>query len=196
MPSNGVAYVVYGEKTQREAETSLKRLRANMPDVKTIVIHDRVDGLTDAQASRFAKVNLDKLTPFDHTLYLDADTRPQADLSSGFEMLADGWELVIAPSNNQGQDCLWHVGKEEREITLKELGRMPLQLQAGIFFFQKTPNIRRLFELWREEWKRYYDQDQAAFLRALARQPVKIWLLGRPWNGGALVQHLYGRCRN
>ena len=195
MPSNGVAYVVYGEKTQREAETSLKRLRANMPDVKTIVIHDRVDGLTDAQASRFAKVNLDKLTPFDHTLYLDADTRPQADLSSGFEMLADGWELVIAPSNNQGQDCLWHVGKEEREMTFKELGRTPLQLQAGIFFFQKTPNIRRLFALWREEWERYHDQDQAAFLRALDKQPVKIWLLGRPWNGGALVQHLYGRCR-
>jgi len=196
MPSRGAVYIAYGAKAFGEAATSLTSLNRTNPGIKSIMLSQPVEGASsDAQASRWAKVNLDQLSPFDLTLYMDADTRPQGDLSAGFKMLADGWELVIAPSENQGVECLWHVSKDERDLTLKELSRIPLQLQAGIFFFRKTPDILRLFAVWREEWERYRDQDQAALLRALDRQQIKIWLLGRPWNGGAIVQHLYGRCR-
>jgi hypothetical protein len=151
--------------------------------------------LNIGKLARRAKVRLDELSPFELTLYLDADTRAQGDLAAGFEMLEDGWDLVICASEHQGEECMWHVGEGERRATLEELGYEPMQLQAGMFFFRKSEGMRRLFEAWREEWGRWMDQDQAALLRALARAPMRTWILGRPWNGGAVVQHLYGRCR-
>lgn len=188
--------MAYGRLARHEAEESLKGLRANMPGLKVKVIEAEMEAATsDEQRSRMAKVRLDELSPFETTLYIDADTRPQADLSAGFEMIESGFDLAIAPSGNQGEDCLWHVNDKERRETIRELGYQPLQLQAGLFFFGRSERTRRFFEAWREEWERWRDQDQAAFLRALKREPVRIWLLGRPWNGGAMCQHWFGRCR-
>jgi len=55
---------------------------------------------------------------------------------------------------------------------------------------EPTQEVRR-----RAEWLRFRDQDQAALLRALAIAPVRAWLVGHPWNGGALVDHRFGACR-
>lgn len=193
--SRGVVYIAIGAKAKAELRYSMIEIRRSNPGLETKVIDAPTEGMTDMQASRWAKLNMPHLSKFDLTAYLDADTRPQGDLSAGFEMLEDGWDLVIAPSANQGEECLWHVRQDEREELFSRLGFVPLQLQAGVFFFRKTQAVTQLFAAWREEWKRYRDHDQGALLRALYRRPVKTWILGRPWNGGAVVQHLSGRCR-
>lgn len=194
LQAKGAVVIGFGKKAQAEA-LKCKAAWFEHHTVPLSLFDQPAPGMTNAQASRWAKVNLDNLSPYDQTLYLDADTRAQADLSAGFDMLDDGFDLVISPSPNQGEDCLWHIEEPERQRTIDDLGYLPLQLQAGLFFFRKSPEMLAFFEAWREEWELYRNQDQAAFLRALKHCPLKIWLLGRPWNGGALVQHKFGACR-
>jgi hypothetical protein len=104
--------------------------------------------------------------------------------------------MVITPSPQQDGETLWHVSEAERETTFDEWGTAQvLQLQCGVMWFTLTDRVREFFNLWREEWLRWQGQDQAAFLRALNRFPLKVWLLGRPFDGGAVVGHRWGVLR-
>lgn len=194
--SEGVVYVAFGENAEAAMGESLATLRKVHPDISTFVIdEDTFDG-DPGFGARWAKLHVDKLTPFDKTLYLDADTLIHQRINRGFEIL-DDWDLVLTASINQGADSLRHLGEEERLYTQRELGEaFPLQLQLGVFYFDRYA-CRDLFRSWREEWRRYRGQDQGAFLRALYENPVKYWLLGRPYNSidreTAIVEHLFGR---
>jgi len=200
---DGVAFVAYGDKAKSELEQSIKELRkhCNHP---FIVISDRkikpyrtvvFDALY--KPIRWPKLCINLLTPFKRTLYLDVDTRVRQPIEAGFQMLTDGWDIVIAPSGQQDEESMWHVEKDERELTLNALGfNQVLQLQAGVFWFKKSERVDEFFFNWRMEWtKKFKGQDQAAMLRALYQTPVKVWLLGRCWNGGAVINHLFGRLR-
>lgn len=198
----GAVYVAIGERAQDEAGRSVESLR-RFSDVSVSVLYvietlpqPPVALNNDSQWSRWAKTNLNNLIDWTYVVYIDADTRIRGSLMDGFNILRDGWDIVITPSTCQGDDLMWHIGQEECDRTVDEIGyRESLQLQGGLFFFRKCTRVDRLFECWREEWLRYRDQDQAALLRALHRTPAKIWLLGRPWNGGALVGHRFGKLR-
>lgn len=189
--ARGVAYIAIGEQASAEARESIKTLRDNLP----VAIIENKSYDDPMQASRWAKVNLDKIVPkgWKQCLYLDADTRARESISTGFEILDDGWDWVMVPSEHQ-EDMLWHLDEEEREATLAEV-IAPLQLQAGVFWFARNERTELLFSEWRREWLRWKGQDQGAFLRALAKAPVKMHLLGWPWNGGAAIAHLFGRTR-
>ncbi len=199
----GVCYVVYGEQAQAAARQSIQTLveYGGIHARSITVIGDVLPNVqhipfaSDANG-RWAKVNLDILSPYDQTVYIDADTLIRNSIQPLFDLLTSGFELAIVPSTNQtDNDLLWHVSKPEREATYDMLGYQPVQLQGGVFSFRKSHAIGRLFAYWRVEWKRWHDQDQAALLRALARQPVKVWLMGRPFNGGAVIAHLFGKAR-
>jgi hypothetical protein len=145
---------------------------------------------------RWAKVNLDTISPYDVTCYLDADTRVYASLQAGFDAIDAGFDMAITPSQHQGTDIMWHVKDDERHETLLQLNNFsPLQLQGGMFFFRKSPETKALFAAWRDEWQRWMDVDQAALLRALYRAPVRLFIMGRPWNGGSVVAHRFGALR-
>ncbi len=200
--SRGVCYVAYGDAARREARESIESLRQHNPGLAVRVIGEEVKGAVcipfprEDAGGRWAKLNLDYLSPFEHTLYLDADTRVQGDLSAGFQLLDDGFELAITASTKQGLSVLGNAPVEDREATFDAWQcRSLLGLQAGMFYFRRCPQMEMLFALWRQEWERFRDQDQPALLRALLRAPVKLWLLGRPFNGGELVEHLFGRAR-
>jgi hypothetical protein len=197
--------VAYGEAARREAAASVKGLPDGMP---VCVVGDgpligndltfvEFDG-DPGPGARRAKLHADLLSPFQMTLYLDADTRPRGDVTVGFGPLADGWHLCMAYSGRQGYDVLGNVGGTERWQTFEEIAcREPLGLQCGVMFFRRCPEVAALFATWREEWERYQGEDQGAFLRALHRQPVRIWLMGLPWNqeGGEVIDHQFGRAR-
>jgi len=204
----GVVYIVYGEPAHVQARLSIQSLHHHSPIMPVTVIGDRwAESLCEQPfclhqeeperdvGGRWAKVNLDRLSPYDLTLYLDADTRLRESLEVGFHILDDGWDMAIAPSVCQGQRMLWHVGADDKAATLDAWPCEPLQLQGGVIFFRRTERVLAFFEVWREEWKRFENQDQGAVLRALAKCPMKVWMLGRPWNGGAMVGHLFGRAK-
>lgn len=198
--SSGLVTVAYGDKARAAAQTVITSASAHTPNLPLAVVSDAplagADHLPFADprwGARWAKLNLDRLTPFDHTLYLDADTEVLADLSAVFGILADGWELVIAPSGRQGRDSLGHLPGYDLAHTLAALDYSPLNLQAGVFAFRRGRAITKLFAAWRDEWLRFEEYDQGALLRALETVPVRVWLLGRCWNGGDLVAHHFGR---
>lgn len=187
-------YIAYGPKAKKECELSIKSLKQRSPRLPITVI-DESKFSDPGPGARWAKLNMDQLVEYDNILYLDADTRVLGDLSAGFEILND-WDLAIAPSKNQGGAIFAHIRNEaEKQTTLDEIGNpWPLQLQAGVMFVNRL-RCAGLFVEWRKQWQRYKDQDQAALLRALDICPVKLWLLGRDWNGGSLVEHRFGACR-
>lgn len=191
--TNGVVYIVYGNQARIEAEQSIASL-LRFNDLPITIISDDF-GMTPEQNSRLAKVNLPQLVEYDKVLYLDADTRIKGNLSALFEIL-DDWDLALAPSKNQDNDLFRHIKNVvEKEETLRELGNWrPLQFQCGVMAFSRE-RCKQLFEEWQRQWQRWKGQDQAALLRALAIEPVRVWLLGKDWNSenGAIIQHLFGR---
>lgn len=205
-PPCGVIYVAYGDNARREAAASAASLREHNDYPAAVIGREPLAGVDHfvpfAEAgpgARWAKLNLDSLSPWPFSLYLDADTRVKGSVAAGFQLLAGGWELVLAPSGRQGADVLGHLPVEDRAFTLADLeNAQPLQLQAGVMFVNlRSERVRRLFAVWREEWARFQDQDQGALLRALRRQPLRVWLLGGVWNsaGGEVVGHRFGKAR-
>jgi hypothetical protein len=200
----GVIYIAYGAAAQAEARESIASLRRRHKRWPVLCITDAQSlkgadiimrfGGDEGWGARRAKLNVDKLSPWDRFLYLDADTRIGSDLSAGFDILADGWDLVITASDNQESRLLWHVPEQDKELTLLENPR-PLQLQGGVFYVAKGGNMRAFFEAWREEWQKFGQADQGALIRALHRAPVRVWIMGRPYNGGEVVQHRFGAAK-
>lgn len=192
--TDGLMFVTCGEKAleqYRYAADALKQSQNHYP-VQTI---GRDYGAANKQASRHAKTSLFETAEFDRFIYLDADTRPRESLQPLFDILSDGWDVVMSFSGQQEHDAFWHVDERERDNTLEEIGLLPLQLQCGIMAVCKNERTRMLFERWRNEWMRYSGEDQAAFIRALYQAPVKVWLMGQPWNGGAAIGHNWGAMR-
>ena len=209
MTQRGIVTIAQGDPARQQAIAAINALRragSKMPvavigdrpiDIASVHIHMDDDVVSDPGA-RKAKVNLDLLSPFEHTLYMDADTRVVTDeIGIGFDMLADGWQLVITPNAHQNDEILWHVGEAERLDTFAMFGTPEiLALSGGVFWFAKCAEVTALFAAWREEWGLYHEQDQAALLRAMRQSPVKTWLLGRAFNGGGSpIKHLYGWAR-
>ena len=201
--SVGVLYIAYGEPAIREAEQSITTLRI-FHDWQVISVGEggkfppNADYLDWPDTSggypgRFAKVSLPSISPFDLTLFIDADTRVRSGaLSVGFDILRGGWDMVMVAS----QFGLSHLSGEDETYTLDSLPhKEPLQINTGVIWFRKTPDVIKFFAEWRKEWKRFKHRDQGAFLRALYRSPVKLFLLGYPFNSsaGAVVNHRFGQ---
>ncbi len=202
MPDRGALLVAYGEPALCEAREAVKSLLAHnplpvrvvtdspakLPGVETIDFPDSDPG------ARLAKLSIDLLSPFNQTLYIDADTRVRGDLSAGFQMLDDGWEMVISHSKRQGIDVLGNLTTIDRGATFDALGvRDVLGLQAGVFFWRNCEATRALFAAWRAEWAKFKRHDQGALLRALQVAPARVWLVGRAYSNGVLVEHRFGR---
>jgi hypothetical protein len=119
-------------------------------------------------------------------LYLDADTEVIADISFLFQVLCDGWDFVIC--KNPGK---FHVirnmirpdNKGECEETFKMLGSDELlQLNGGVWCFARNERTAAMMRGWHSEWDRYGKRDQAALLRSLWANPVRLYTLTNVWN--------------
>lgn len=148
------------------------------------------------RGGRLAKMSIDTLSPFDEMIYMDVDSRVRGSLDVGFDALHAGWDMVLTSSGRQGDDLLGNCDGKDRKMTIDTLRTSNLLgLQCGVMWIRKSPKLSSLFSAWREEWSKFKSKDQAAFLRALWRVPVSIWLLGRPFNGGNVIEHHFGRAK-
>jgi len=206
--TRGIIYVAYGDQARTQVHLAVKSLRQQHPLLPVRVVCDsEIESLrrfgqmafvyhedTDPGA-RLVKLNVDTLSPFDHTLYLDADTRVQGDITYPFELIDNGWEMAMVPCRRQDEHSHAHVNEKERHTTFEEVGQNLIALQGGVIYFRKCEAVSNLFAAWREEWGRFADQDQAALIRALVRCPVRLFLLGRAYNGGGIIRHFYTYAR-
>lgn len=199
-PGSGAGVVAYGPRAQVAAQPLLASLReAGLPVAVApplLLPPPSVAAPTLAQRARWAKLCLLQWAAYEHVLYMDADTMlyAPAALQAGWEALASGFHIVAVPSPRQGDDWLWHLSEAERDATAEEAGHV-LQIQCGVLFVRCCSVTDMFFAQWRAEWLRWQGEDQGAFLRALARVPIRLWLLGSPFNGGAVVGHRWGLVR-
>jgi len=183
----GIVYIVYGNRAKLEFEQSKRTLQNDWP----VFVIDETICSDIGKPGRNAKTQLATLSPFEHTLFLDVDTRIRGDLSVGFNMLRDGWELVMVPSYDTNFP---KILKPEEWATMKDR-QWPRMLNTGVIWFRKTRRISGLFEKWHEEWLQFKDRDQGAFMRALVKNPVQLFLLSKDYNSGEIVEHLFGRAQ-
>jgi len=211
MNKNGIIFSAYGQEARNEALACIESIRRAIQnyklDIGIAVSSDDIAAFRlyadffeekyDSPFGRLAKLSADRWTPFQNTLYLDADTRVNGDISPIFQMLETGFEFVATLSPQQGKNWLWHIDKTERLATESAIGYLPIQLQGGVWGFRKTNNTRKFFANWRKAWKKYPDNypDQAALTWAIHHSPMKIGLLGHTYNGGAAIAHRFGAAR-
>jgi len=188
----GALYVAYGEKARAGVKRSIASLRKLEPELPIAVVADEdIDGrdywiphVDLTPGARDVKTRIYSLSPFKKTLYLDADTVVVGHATGGWRLL-DFFDVVLAIDPNKILSrAKWKaLDPEEVAATKAEIGTAEVQYyQSGVIFFRRGDNIRRFFQEWHKQWKRWRKQDQMALLRALYRQPVRVAPMRPPWN--------------
>jgi hypothetical protein len=135
MTNRGVVYIVWGNKTEPKLQAMLNRsiasLRRVHPDLPSTV-RELPDG-----ASLLDKASMYELSPYEQTLYLDADTEVVGRLDAGFEKAA---KFGVACSI-----CEAPFGRR-----YKSLRGDLVEYNTGVIFFSRGGECARLFARWTE----------------------------------------------
>jgi len=199
--TRGVVYMVWGKKAAVAAMNSLKTLRTANPSMNVMVVGDQdtaalkvaypdiqvehleLDPFRGASflAGRI-KPLLYGLSPWDQTLYVDADTKFRRAPDAGWALLKK-WDFLVAETGNRSladQLC----GAKEAAYTREFFGtRHLLYHNSGMLFWKKNRRVEKLFEKWGEVWAEFGGWDeQVALLRALAVTDILFLTLPFTWN--------------
>ena len=201
----GVIYMCWGEPATREAEASMRSLWKFEPDMPVFVVGDGeavrhfskekriaaceidVDPFTSAHLFGFKagriKPLLAGLSPFEHSLYVDAETEFKRSPAEGFALL-DKWDFVIAEAETRSLATTFPDNRTEADQTAAWLGTPHiLYHNSGMFYWRRNEATRALFDLWSDEWQRYGGWDeQIALLRALLKADVLFLNVPFTWN--------------
>ena len=202
----GVVYMAWGENAIRQTKESIHSLHQFCPEMEVLVLGDletqeafstgsHVSSLrmtedpfceNGARGYKFMagriKPLIAKLTPFEHTLYVDADTKFVRSPQVGFDLL-DRWDLVVAETPNRSLKEGLADYKECTDSAAYLGSPYILYHNSGMIFWRRNERTLKLFELWSEEWLKYQNWDeQVALLRALMRSEVLFLTVPYTWN--------------
>lgn len=188
----GVLYVAYGEKARKMAQASILTVRRHAPGLPVAVVSDAPLAGADVhvfhpeadRGARTQKTQMYRLSPFDETLFLDADTEMRASPEPGFRLL-QLVDLVLGQDVNRNfADNKWrHLRAEEVTFTEQALGtRQHMYFNSGVIFFRRNERVAAMMAAWHEEWQRFGMHDQMALLRAIHRCPVRVAPMREAWN--------------
>lgn len=193
----GVYYVAYGPPARECAVRAIASLKAHMPGLPVALVSDTPLGAGEDVfiqhedidiGGRSVKTRIYDLAPqeWEYVLYLDADTEVVADISLLFDALEDGWDVVYC-INPDKYVTTTHMRRPDNGPECDETfavmgGEDQLQLNGGVFSFRRNEATARFFRRWHEEWQRWGARDQAALLRVLYTEPVRMYVLGNEWN--------------
>lgn len=192
----GIYLVAFGEPARNCAIGAIESIKKFLPDIPVALASDRPLGLEDVFiqmpdvdiGGRAAKIQIYDKAPkeWQYIAYLDADTEIVASENLLWEVLEDGWDMVIC--KNPGRFAVASAMRrsdnaDECDETYRKIGTEEvLQLNGGVFAFQRNSRTKAFFRTWYKEWQRYGKRDQAALLRALWMHPIKLYVLGGEWN--------------
>lgn len=212
----GVIYMAWGQNAIEQANVSIESLREVEPSMPVMVVGDLLSELhyKDRADVQFRRIDIDPffgpqfmagrikpllyaLSPWEQTLYVDADTEFLVAPTVGFELL-EKWDFVVAETETRSLlDSI--SGPIETRWTADWLGTPHLLFHnSGMLFWRKSEAVARLFELWGEEWLRFQGWDeQVALLRALLRSDVLYLTVPFTWNclretEATLLHHHFG----
>lgn len=204
--SEGVIYLTWGERATKEAHQSIESLRCWAPDLLVLTLGDHradrpLDYLCPFDGQKFlwgrAIPFLYSESPFERTMYLDADTEFVASPELAFRWL-DDWDFALVETPERTLESEM-VEEPEMEYSRQMLGaRGLLYHNGGMLLWRRNERVRLFFEIWHEEWIEFGSWDpQVALLRALARSRMAFLTLPYTWNckdpdEAFLVYHRYG----
>lgn len=192
----GIYCVAFGDPARACAQHMMATAKKHLPEIPIALGAAAPIGIEDVfieqpdsdVGGRRAKLRAYELAPaeWQTVLYLDADTEIVGDIRLYFQLIEDGWEFVIC-RDIQPNDVLGHVrakvkGDEAAE-TMQVIGTWHvLQFNGGVWSFGRNERVAAFFGRWQAEWEQHAGRDQAALLRALYADPLKVYLLGSEWN--------------
>ncbi len=176
MSGRGVLYVVWGSFDEMLLKRSMDSLSAQHPELPIEVARLAED------STLLDKAGMHELSPFDETLYLDADTVVLGDLRFGFEKAArHGLACSIC-------ECPWarrYAGIDGETV----------EYNTGVLFF--TDQARPVFDAWTDRVRsvdssiifhhgdglaRMPLNDQAGFAEAVEATAYPLFVLPYNWN--------------
>ena len=225
MNSVGILYMSFGAKAASAIARSVASLRKLRLDFPICVVGDTAvrgaqfiqwEGESPFDASqrhnfqfRAGRVKpfLYRLSPFERTLYIDADTTFMKSIQDGFntfheyDVAATEENLTLAQLYNK-KLAGWEINIRERDVTVTETGGDATQkfINSGVLFFRKNEQTEKLFEDWHSQWMRFQEWDeQLALMRSMHNnRDVKVKRFGVEWNDphqnkNTIILHNYGR---
>jgi hypothetical protein len=163
--------------------TGLRLERFNIL-TQTLVIPDS-RRLPNGLESRLIKTSLPEFTPFEQTLYLDADVLPIQPIAPIWDFLIQG-DMALAVDVRPTIAQCDHVAKEEREYTLQRCPADTVQFNSGVMLWRNTSEVRSLFAAWNQEWLQFKRQDQLALVRAIQTTQTRVVELPEVYNFPAM----------
>ena len=208
--SIGIIYMAFGEQSARAVKHSVSTLRERGSEIPVAVVgtvpvkgtqfiqwigHDPWFDREEDKSHRFfagyVKPFLYDLSPFDYTLYIDADTEFRRNPIQSFNRLEQEDFLIYqAPEgmasirivfnkklfNGFSLECAQDTLNDTHFANEPEPG----VICSGIIFFKKTPGVKNLFEDWYTEWLKYFAWDeQLPLIRVMRLHEGKDVIVGR-----------------
>lgn len=180
--SRGVLYIHWGE-TDQILQRSIQSLKAIHPELPHHVVELPKD------SNLLSKARMAEYSPFDETLYLDADTVVLGNLDFGFQKAA---EFGLACS----------ICENPWARRFAALRGETVEYNTGVLFF--TKKVRPVFDLWAgmvgkiDSSMRFYRgkeirtmpvNDQAGFALAVEKNHISPFVLPMNWNFRPVTQH-------
>lgn len=181
----GVLYMLWGDSHEHLLKRSLESLKKHHPELP-VHIHRVPKGDKENGAAEMflTKASMAGISPFENTLYLDADTIVMGTLDYAFERAASfGLACCIC-------ECPW----AQRYAGLKHCESL-VEYNTGVLFF--TQKARQIMYMWErlvrtvDSSVKYIDHgvekvmshnDQAAFARAVEMTGSNPYVLPLNWN--------------
>lgn len=194
--SRGIFCVAFGDPARACAQRMMETAKQHMPEIPIALCGAKKIGIEDVFVKqpdsdiggRRAKLKAYELSPKEWTsvLYLDADTEVCGDIRFYFELIEDGWEFVICKDPHlmdtmhafRRQNNLAELYETESQIVTLHT----LQYNGGVWAFGRNKRVAAFFERWLMEWEKHAQRDQGALIRAMYRDPLKVYVLGNEWN--------------
>jgi hypothetical protein len=142
---------------------------------------DRHDLGQQAFSSRSIKTRLNAYSPYEETLFLDADILPLQPVSHLWGYLNES-DLAMVVDRLPMVSLCDHVAQEEKAYTLQQLPGHTVQFNSGVMLWRDSLATQVLFRQWHEEWQQFQKHDQLALIRAIKAVQIPVTKLPMTYN--------------
>lgn len=134
-----------------------------------------------AFSSRAVKTRLNAYSPYQETLFLDADILPLQPVTDLWRVL-DASDFAMAVDRLPIVSLCDHVAQKEKSYTLERLLGNTVHFNSGVMLWRESLATQALFEQWHKEWQRFQKHDQLALIRAIERIQIPVATLPMTYN--------------
>jgi lipopolysaccharide biosynthesis glycosyltransferase len=137
--------------------------------------------VNNAFVSRYIKTHLIELSPYQSTLFLDADILPCAPVSDLWKYLEQA-PMAMAMDRIPTIGMSDHVSQAEKLYTLEQVPPFSTHFNSGVMLWQNNGEMQQLFAQWQREWQIFQKQDQLALVRALHHTKTPVAKIPQTYN--------------